>query len=154
MGKRTAASVSRSTKAGLQFPVSRIARYLKAGRYAERVGSGAPVYLAAVLEYLAAEVNHKHRSIYPWIFLSPFLSSFLIVLPLSCFIMFIIIIIIDVVVSFFCHNLTSLLSPYSSSIFLHHHLTSLLSPSSSSIFLHHHYICLISSDASSMVFVL
>ncbi|KAJ0444610.1 putative transcription factor Hap3/NF-YB family [Helianthus annuus] len=29
---------------------------LKAGRYAQRVGAGAPVYLAAVLEYLAAEV--------------------------------------------------------------------------------------------------
>uniref|UniRef100_A0A6N2L7J9 Histone H2A n=1 Tax=Salix viminalis TaxID=40686 RepID=A0A6N2L7J9_SALVM len=27
-----------------------------AGKYAERVGAGAPVYLAAVLEYLAAEV--------------------------------------------------------------------------------------------------
>ena len=26
------------------------------GHYAERVGAGAPVYLAAVLEYLAAEV--------------------------------------------------------------------------------------------------
>ncbi|PKI36412.1 hypothetical protein CRG98_043194 [Punica granatum] len=33
--------ISRSVKAGLQFP---------------RVGTGAPVYLAAVLEYLAAEV--------------------------------------------------------------------------------------------------
>ncbi|KAK3129610.1 hypothetical protein QOZ80_6BG0482320 [Eleusine coracana subsp. coracana] len=49
-------SVTRSVKAGLQFPVGRIGRYLKAGRYALRVGSGAPVYLAAVLEYLAAEV--------------------------------------------------------------------------------------------------
>ncbi|KAK1644488.1 hypothetical protein QYE76_062293 [Lolium multiflorum] len=49
-------SVSRSSKAGLQFPVGRIARYLKAGKYAERVGAGAPVYLSAVLEYLAAEV--------------------------------------------------------------------------------------------------
>jgi len=48
--------VSRSVKAGLQFPVSRIGRYLKKGRYAQRVGTGAPVYLAAVLEYLAAEV--------------------------------------------------------------------------------------------------
>ncbi|CAL9053535.1 histone H2A.6-like [Musa acuminata AAA Group] len=47
---------SRSSKAGLQFPVGRIARFLKAGKYAERVGAGAPVYLAAVLEYLAAEV--------------------------------------------------------------------------------------------------
>jgi len=48
--------VSRSSKAGLQFPVGRIARFLKQGRYSERVGAGAPVYLAAVLEYLAAEV--------------------------------------------------------------------------------------------------
>ena len=47
---------SRSAKAGLQFPVGRIARFLKQGRYAQRVGAGAPVYLAAVLEYLAAEV--------------------------------------------------------------------------------------------------
>ena len=37
----------------------RIARFLKAGKYASRVGSGAPVYLAAVLEYLAAEVILK-----------------------------------------------------------------------------------------------
>ncbi|XP_051186403.1 protein H2A.5 [Lolium perenne] len=49
-------AVSRSVKAGLQFPVGRIGRFLKKGRYAQRVGSGAPVYLAAVLEYLAAEV--------------------------------------------------------------------------------------------------
>lgn len=50
-------AVSRSAKAGLQFPVGRIARFLKSGKYAERVGAGAPVYLAAVLEYLAAEVS-------------------------------------------------------------------------------------------------
>ncbi|KAL9652436.1 hypothetical protein ABK040_000009 [Willaertia magna] len=47
---------SRSDKAKLQFPVGRIARYLKIGRYSERIGAGAPVYLAAVLEYLAAEI--------------------------------------------------------------------------------------------------
>ncbi|CAI8614128.1 unnamed protein product [Vicia faba] len=55
-GKPKTKSVSRSTKAGLQFPVGRIARFLKAGRYAQRVGSGSPVYLSAVLEYLCAEV--------------------------------------------------------------------------------------------------
>ena len=55
-GKATGKAVSRAAKAGLQFPVGRIARFLKTGRYAERVGAGAPVYLAAVLEYLAAEV--------------------------------------------------------------------------------------------------
>ena len=55
-GKQAARPVSRASKAGLQFPVGRIARFMKQGRYAERVGAGAPVYLAAVLEYLAAEV--------------------------------------------------------------------------------------------------
>jgi uncharacterized membrane-anchored protein YitT (DUF2179 family) len=33
-----------------------IHRHLREGRYAERVGAGAPVYLAAVLEYLTAEI--------------------------------------------------------------------------------------------------
>ncbi|KAJ9131417.1 hypothetical protein P3X46_035078 [Hevea brasiliensis] len=49
-------AVSKSIRAGLQFPVGRIARFLKKGRYAQRFGVGAPIYLAAVLEYLAAEV--------------------------------------------------------------------------------------------------
>lgn len=61
-------SSSRSSKAGLQcesswsamplimrllgspVPVGRIHRLLKKGNYAQRIGSGAPVYLAAVLE--------------------------------------------------------------------------------------------------------
>ena len=49
-------ATSKSVKAGLQFPVGRIGRFLKKGRYAARVGGGAPVYLAAVLEYLCAEI--------------------------------------------------------------------------------------------------
>ena len=55
-GKAKGKSKTRSSRAGLQFPVGRIHRHLKKGNYAERVGAGAPVYLAAVLEYLAAEV--------------------------------------------------------------------------------------------------
>ena len=55
-GKSSKKSVTKSAKAGLQFPVGRVRRYLKSGKYAERIGSGAPVYLAAVMEYLAAEV--------------------------------------------------------------------------------------------------
>ncbi|KXN72344.1 histone-fold-containing protein [Conidiobolus coronatus NRRL 28638] len=49
-------SRSRSSKAGLQFPVGRIHRLLKKGNYAQRVAAGAPVYLASVLEYLTAEI--------------------------------------------------------------------------------------------------
>ena len=49
-------STSRSAKAGLQFPVGRVARYMRNQRVASRIGAGAPVYLAAVLEYLAAEI--------------------------------------------------------------------------------------------------
>merc|ERR1711946_77424 len=55
-GKVKGKSKSRSNRAGLQFPVGRIHRLLRKGNYAERVGVGAPVYLAAVMEYLAAEV--------------------------------------------------------------------------------------------------
>merc|ERR1711869_75686 len=55
-GKGAGKGTSRSAMAGLQFPVGRVTRYLKQGKYATRIGAGAPVYLAAVLEYLAAEV--------------------------------------------------------------------------------------------------
>ncbi|XP_043862645.1 uncharacterized protein LOC122756619 [Drosophila santomea] len=55
-GKVKGKAKSRSNRAGLQFPVGRIHRLLRKGNYAERVGAGAPVYLAAVMEYLAAEV--------------------------------------------------------------------------------------------------
>jgi histone H2A len=53
---KKATARSRSSKAGLQFPVGRVHRLLRKGNYAKRVGAGAPVYLAAVLEYLAAEI--------------------------------------------------------------------------------------------------
>ncbi|KAH8259544.1 hypothetical protein KR026_006084, partial [Drosophila bipectinata] len=47
---------SRSSRAGIQFPVGRIHRMLRKGNYADRIGAGAPVYLASVMEYLAAEL--------------------------------------------------------------------------------------------------
>lgn len=36
--------------------MGRIHRHLRKGNYATRIASGAPVYLAAVLEYLTAEI--------------------------------------------------------------------------------------------------
>nr|XP_060617028.1 histone H2A-like [Anolis sagrei ordinatus] len=55
-GKARAKAKSRSSRAGLQFPVGRVHRLLRKGNYAEHISSGAPVYLAAVLEYLSAEI--------------------------------------------------------------------------------------------------
>nr|XP_023682662.1 histone H2A-beta, sperm-like [Paramormyrops kingsleyae] len=49
-------SMTRSARAGLQFPVGRVARLLRKGNYAPRIGTGAAVYLTAILEYLCAEV--------------------------------------------------------------------------------------------------
>ncbi|MCO5549990.1 hypothetical protein L7F22_003467 [Adiantum nelumboides] len=49
--------ISRSSRAGLQFPVGRLHRLLKSRAQANgRVGATAAVYTAAILEYLTAEV--------------------------------------------------------------------------------------------------
>ncbi|XP_042342620.1 histone H2A-like [Plectropomus leopardus] len=74
-GKKAApkpkSATSRSSRAGITFPVGRVHRLLRRGNFAERIGSGSSVYLAAVLEYLCAEIlelagnacrdNKKHR---------------------------------------------------------------------------------------------
>jgi len=73
-GTPTGKKVTKAFRAGLQFPVTRIGRFLKKGKYATRVGQGASVYLAAVLEYLTAEVlelagncakDHKKKRVIP-----------------------------------------------------------------------------------------
>lgn len=54
--ERSRKRVSTTKRAGLVLSVSRINRRIKAGRYAKRVGLTSGVYMAAVLEYLVAEV--------------------------------------------------------------------------------------------------
>uniref|UniRef100_A0AAF5PIR8 Histone H2A n=1 Tax=Wuchereria bancrofti TaxID=6293 RepID=A0AAF5PIR8_WUCBA len=54
--KRCKRSESISTRIGLNFPVSHIRRSLRNGNYSDRIGATAPVYLAAVIEYLTAEL--------------------------------------------------------------------------------------------------
>ncbi|XP_065219239.1 histone H2A-like [Planococcus citri] len=72
-GKTRAKPKTLASRAGLQFPVGRIRRFLKKGKYGKKIGVGSSVYLSAVLEYLVAELlelagnaasdNHKKRII-------------------------------------------------------------------------------------------
>ncbi|XP_067910303.1 histone H2A-like [Heterodontus francisci] len=55
-GKAWAKAKSHSSRVGQQFPVGRVHRLLRKDNYAEHEGAGAPVYLAAVLEYLTADI--------------------------------------------------------------------------------------------------
>lgn len=47
---------TKSKRSGLIFPVGRIHKILKSGNFAPKIGCGASIYLAALLEYLAAEI--------------------------------------------------------------------------------------------------
>ncbi|XBH60833.1 hypothetical protein VPH35_115361 [Triticum aestivum] len=51
-------AVTRSVRAGLHFPVGRIGRYLKKGRYVQRVGSGAPVATVFVRHLICLLLEH------------------------------------------------------------------------------------------------
>ncbi|KAH9361038.1 hypothetical protein HPB48_002900 [Haemaphysalis longicornis] len=55
-GKKRAKGVSKSVRAGVLFPVGRIGRYLRKSTHHFRIGAAAPVYMSAVIEYLAAEI--------------------------------------------------------------------------------------------------
>ena len=48
--------LSLAKRAGTVFPVARIKRYLKGCTHQQRIAVGAPIYQAAVMEYLSAEI--------------------------------------------------------------------------------------------------
>ncbi|KAK7200098.1 histone H2A [Novymonas esmeraldas] len=54
--KASRKSGSKSAKAGLIFPIGRIGSLLRRGQYARRIGAAGAVYMAAVVEYLTAEL--------------------------------------------------------------------------------------------------
>ena len=47
---------SAQDRAGVKFPINKLAKFAKSGKFAERIGQGTPVYMAGVLEYLAFEI--------------------------------------------------------------------------------------------------
>merc|ERR1712188_4040 len=60
-GKSSKKAITKSAKAGLQFPVGRVRRYLKTGKYATGIGSGAPIYLAAEVLELAGNASRDNK---------------------------------------------------------------------------------------------
>ncbi|XP_037661468.1 histone H2A-Bbd type 1-like [Choloepus didactylus] len=72
--RRRRPSLSRSSRAELQFPVSRVDHILRESHYAQRLSSSTPVFLAGILEYLTANIlelagneacNNQRRRITP-----------------------------------------------------------------------------------------
>ncbi|CAG5126781.1 unnamed protein product [Candidula unifasciata] len=55
-GKKKQKVLSRSARAGVLFPVARVLRYLRRDTHHFRIAAGSPVYTAAVIEYLVAEI--------------------------------------------------------------------------------------------------
>ena len=49
-------SVSKSQKAGLDFPIARVNRYIKKNSGIKRVGASAPVFATATIEYIVSEL--------------------------------------------------------------------------------------------------
>lgn len=47
---------TKSARAGIIFPVGRVYRFLRKCTHHQRIGVGAPIYQAAVMEYLSAEI--------------------------------------------------------------------------------------------------
>ncbi|XP_069895491.1 histone H2A-Bbd type 1-like [Dipodomys merriami] len=56
MPKSKRRAMTRSARAELQFPVSRVDRFLREDKYAQRLCSLTPVFLTGILEYLVSNI--------------------------------------------------------------------------------------------------
>jgi len=54
--KRDTTGMSRSTKAGTKFSVGKVADFMKRGKYSDRTGAQAAVFLTGAIEYICAEI--------------------------------------------------------------------------------------------------
>ena len=66
--------IAQSKRADTVFPVGRLNRLLKHGRYSERISNSAGVFMAGILEYITADIlelagnscrQHKKKTISP-----------------------------------------------------------------------------------------
>lgn len=55
-GKKSKSTGSKKRSSVSNFPIGRIGGLLRRGSFHKRIGAGAPVYMAAVLEYVTAEL--------------------------------------------------------------------------------------------------
>ena len=54
--KKAGKKTSKSERAGINFPVGRISRYMKEKKVIERISLGSPVFMAAMQEYITADL--------------------------------------------------------------------------------------------------
>lgn len=52
-----AKKVVRSQKHGLHFNVGTLSKYIRQGKYSDRIGSNVPVYVSAIMQYISTELS-------------------------------------------------------------------------------------------------
>lgn len=56
-GSKSQPKISQSHRAGLRFPIGRVGRFIRKGKYSENVGASSAIALASIMEYLITEIS-------------------------------------------------------------------------------------------------
>ena len=56
-------TVSGATRAGITFPPARMMKLMRRDRLSQRMGKGASVYMAAIMDYIAHEITELSAEI-------------------------------------------------------------------------------------------